>query len=62
VPDKIIVFELKLDKTADEAMDQIKTKGCYEMFNDRKVPVYLVGINFDGEKRTLDKWLIEAIS
>ncbi len=57
--DKIIIFEFKLNKTAAEGIEQIKEKKYYEMFLDCKLPIYLVGVNFDGKTRTIDDTLVE---
>lgn len=59
--DKIIIFEFKLNQTAQIAMDQIKQNGYYELFMDRKLPIYLVGINFDSERREMNDWLVELV-
>jgi hypothetical protein len=58
---KIIVFEIKLNKTAKAAMDQIKEKKYYEMYSDKKLPIYLVGMNFNREIRTIDDFKIDVI-
>ena len=42
-------------------MKQIKTKKYYEMFLDRNLPIYLVGINFNSETRTIDDYLVEQL-
>lgn len=61
VLDKTIVFEFKMDETAQKAIDQIKQKKYYQSYEDRKLPIYLVGINFNSQKRTVDGWLVEEI-
>lgn len=55
----LYVIELKLDKTADAAMDQINLKNYPERFALCGLPVVKVGINFDSERRTLGDWKIE---
>lgn len=55
----LYVIELKLDKTADAAMDQINLKNYAERFSLCGLPVVKVGINFDSERRTLGDWKIE---
>ncbi len=54
---KIIIFEFKLDKTAKVAIEQIKQKKYYEKFSDSNLPIYLVGINFNSQSRSVDDWL-----
>lgn len=55
----LYVMELKLDKTADDAMGQIDLKNYPERFALCGLPVVKVGINFDSERRTLGEWKIE---
>ena len=55
----LYVVELKLDKDAQAAMDQIDLKQYPERFVLCGLPVVKVGINFDSEKRTLGDWKIE---
>ncbi len=59
--DKVIIFEFKLDASPQVAIDQIKNKKYYEFFQDRKLPIYLVGINFNSDRRAIDDWLAEPI-
>ncbi|WP_299096235.1 ATP-binding protein [uncultured Bacteroides sp.] len=57
----LYVMELKLDKGADAAMDQINLKNYPERFALCGLPVVKVGINFDSERRTLGDWKIDPI-
>jgi hypothetical protein len=59
--DKIIIFEFKLDQTAQIAVEQIKQRGYYQLFQDQNLPIFLVGINFDGKRRLIDDWLVEVV-
>lgn len=59
--EKILIFEMKINKTAQEAIDQIKKTKYYEIYSDRKLPIYLVGINFDGQTRTIDDFMVELL-
>lgn len=58
---KIIIFEFKLDKSARVAIDQIKDKGYHKLYQDCQLPIYLVGINFNSEQRSIDDWQVELI-
>lgn len=58
----LYVVELKLDKDAKVAMDQIDLKQYPERFSLCGLPVVKVGINFDSERRTLGNWKIEAFA
>ena len=55
---KLYLVELKLDKSADEAMRQIDLKEYPKRFALCGLPIVKVGINFDREKRTLGDWKI----
>ena len=55
----LYVMELKLDKTADEAMEQINLKNYPERFALCGLPVVKVAINFDSERCTIGDWMIE---
>ena len=58
----LYVIELKLNKTADAAMQQIDLKNYPERFALCGLPVVKVGINFDSTRRTLGDWKIEEYS
>ena len=56
--DYVYVMELKLDRSAEEALTQIDTKE-YTLpwkYDNRKV--FKIGINFASSKRNIDSWLI----
>ena len=55
---KLYLIELKLDKSASEAMRQIDLKEYPKRFALCGLPIVKVGINFDREKRTLGDWKI----
>ncbi|WP_418210563.1 ATP-binding protein [Bacteroides zhangwenhongii] len=55
----LYVMELKLDKTAVEAMEQINLKNYPERFALCGLPVVKVAINFDSERGTIGEWIIE---
>ena len=56
------VIELKLDKTADSALKQIKDKSYAERYQKKGMRVHLLGINFSSKTRTIDSWKEEIIS
>lgn len=60
-PDHVYVMEFKRDKSAAEAMAQIKEKKYYESFLGSGKKITLVGVNFDSEKRTIAEWVTEAL-
>ena len=58
----IYLFELKLNKSAEVAMQQINAKNYASKYSLNGLPVVKVGINFDAEKRTLGEWQISSIN
>ena len=57
--DYIYIMELKLDKTAEEALAQIKEKGYARPFQGDDRKKFLIGVNFSSKTRTLEKWIVE---
>lgn len=49
----LYVVELKLNKTADIALEQINLRNYPERFALCGLPIVKVGINFDSERHTL---------
>ena len=58
MPDAIYVMELKYDKTAAEALQQIDDKGYLIPYSADGKRLVKVGINFDSDKRTIGDWKI----
>ena len=54
----LYVVELKLNQSAEAAMQQIDLKNYPERFALYGLPVVKVGINFDMERHTLKDWMI----
>ena len=54
----IYLFELKLDKDAAAAIEQINLKDYASKFSLCGLPIVKVGINFDSERRTITDWQI----
>jgi hypothetical protein len=55
LPDRVYLFEFKLDKSADEALTQIKTKGYANRFKTAGKTCIGIGINFiQKEKKVGD--------
>ena len=55
----IYLFELKLNKTAEAALQQIDLKDYASRFALDGLPVVKVGINFDTERHTFSDWEIK---
>jgi hypothetical protein len=60
-PDHVYVMEFKRDKSAAEALAQIKEKKYYEKFLASGKKITLVGVNFDSEKKTISEWVVEDL-
>ena len=58
MPDTIYVMELKYDKTADEALQQIDDKGYLIPYSADGKRLVKVGINYDSDERTIGEWKI----
>ncbi|MGM9813185.1 MAG: AAA family ATPase [Muribaculaceae bacterium] len=56
----LYLFELKLNKSAEAAMNQINLKDYPSRFALSGLPIVKVGINFDLERHTLEDWKIEV--
>ena len=55
---KLYVVELKLDQSAEAAMEQIDLKNYPERFALCGLPIMKVAINFDSERHTIADWKI----
>ena len=58
-PDYVYIFELKLDKSAEEALQQIKNSQYARPFQTDSRKVFLIGANFSSATRTVEKWMVE---
>ena len=57
--DYIYILELKLDKSAEEALRQIKENHYDRPLLTDSRKLFLIGVNFSSETRTVEKWLVE---
>lgn len=55
----IFVMELKIDQSAEKALEQIDAKDYTLPYKHDGRRVFKVGINFSTEKRTVDEWKYE---
>ena len=58
----VFIFELKVDKTAAEAIAQIKEKGYAEPYRALGKPIHLIGLNFQSETHTLADTVVETLA
>ncbi len=59
--DAIYVLEFKYDKTQEDAIEQVKKKDYAVVFASDPRPVYVVPMNVDAEKRTIEKPQVERL-
>ncbi len=60
-PTHIYVIEFKLDKGAEEALQQIRDKAYAEKYRADPREKVLVGINFSSELKTVEGWKAEVL-
>ncbi len=54
----IYVLELKVDQSAEAALRQIEDKGYAAPHAADKRKLFKLGVNFSGEKKQMDEWLV----
>ena len=57
--DTLYLIELKLNKSAQTAMQQINLKQYDQRFARCGKPIVKVGVNFDAKKGNIEDWIIE---
>ncbi len=57
--DRIYIFELKFNRSAREAMEQIDIKNYPERFAQYNLPITKVALNFDSESRNISEWIVK---
>ena len=60
MPDTTYVFELKVNGTAQEAIDQINSNGYALPYQTEDKTVVKVGVQFDRETMTVGEYLVAA--
>jgi hypothetical protein len=58
-PNYIYIIELKLDGSAEDALQQINEKQYALPFQKDERKLYKIGINFSSENRNIDSWKVE---
>ena len=61
-PDYIYILELKLNQSADVALQQIEDKDYAQPFANDPRQLFKIGINFSTEKKLIDDWKIRGAS
>ena len=57
----VYIFEFKLDKSAEFALDQIINKEYYEPYLHSGKKIMLIGANFNSETRKMGDWVTKEI-
>ncbi len=57
-PDYIFIIEFKLDRSAEEALQQIEEKQYAKPFEHDNRLIYRIGVNFSSKTRRIDGWKI----
>jgi ATP-dependent exoDNAse (exonuclease V) beta subunit len=56
-PTRFYILEFKLDRSAEEALEQIMQKKYYRSAWESGKPVTCVGVNFSSETRNIEGWI-----
>ena len=56
--DYIYIIEVKIDSTADAAMQQIEEKGYAKPFLNDSRKIFKIGVNFSTANRRIEDWKI----
>lgn len=54
----VYIIELKLDRSAREALKQIEEKKYAGPFEGQHRKIFKIGVNFSSEERNITEWLI----
>lgn len=55
----VYIFEFKVGRSAQEALEQIEEKGYAAPFAADKRQIFRIGVSFDSQKRQLAEWLCQ---
>lgn len=61
IENRVYVIEFKLDKSANEAMNQIRQNNYYAPYLGQQQAVYLIGINFSSKDKKVEEWKVEEV-
>ena len=56
--DYVYIFEFKLDKSADKALQQIEEKGYALPYAADPRRLFKIGVNFSSEQRRIEEWKV----
>ncbi|MBN1970073.1 MAG: AAA family ATPase [Candidatus Delongbacteria bacterium] len=58
-PDRVFIFEFKVDQSADIAIKQIKNRKYADKFIGKKIT--MIGIDFGSEEKNIKDWIVEEM-
>ncbi len=61
VEEYVYIFEFKIDRSAEIALDQIREKKYYQKYRHSGKKIVLIGANFDTKEHQLTDWEIEKL-
>ncbi len=56
--DKVFIIEFKCNQNAEAAIRQIRERGYADRYSQSGKKIFLIGINFDTEKRNVAEWKV----
>lgn len=56
------IFEFKINESAQEALDQIRSRGYYRQFLHEPRKIIFIGIKFDLNVRAITQWLTQELT
>ena len=59
--DFVFVFEFKLNKNEEIALQQIKDRDYFRKYMNSGKKIMLIGVNFDKEAGQIDSWNYETV-
>ena len=60
--ERVFIFELKVDETAQAALAQIKERGYAEPYKALGKPIHLIGLNFKSANHSLEGSVVETLN
>lgn len=57
----VYVVELKRDRTAEEALVQVKKMGYHEKYVNTRKTIHIIGMNCVSDKRQINEWVEEIV-
>ena len=61
LPEQVLIFEFKLDQSADIALAQIHAKEYAEPYQHQEKIIMLFGVNFNTKERNIHEWKQEVL-